>query len=86
MSETTSTRSPSLSPQKSTKGLPYEPRRPVPGRSQIIRRQDIINQQEERSAIMAPIDPDHATAAFGLFGMVRNADTGEIPGARSRRA
>ena len=34
--------------------------------------------QEERSAIMAPIDPDHATAAFGLFGMVRNAETGEI--------
>ena len=27
---------------------------------------------------MAPIDPDHATAALGLFGVVRNADTGEI--------
>lgn len=27
---------------------------------------------------MAPIDPDHATAALGLFGMVRNADTREI--------
>ena len=35
-------------------------------------------QQQERPAIMAPIDPDHATAALGLLGMVRNADTGEI--------
>jgi hypothetical protein len=37
-----------------------------------------VTKQEERPAIMAPIEPDHATAAIGLFGMVRNADTGEI--------